>query len=73
MMINFLKKVRNLKAHNTFERYGLAKYKGEIVTLTEKGAKYLQENMDKLRYLLVNDFQWDDLKEGLGIIQNRQK
>lgn len=65
----FSQKVRNLKAHNTFERYDFAKYKKGIVTITSKGLKYLQKNMDKLRYLLVNDFQWDDLKEGLGIIQ----
>lgn len=65
----FSQKVRNLKAHDTFERYCFAKYNKGIVTITSKGSKFLQENMDKLRYLLVNDFQWDDLKEGLDIIQ----
>jgi len=65
----FSQKVRNLKAHNTFERYEFAKYKGGIVSITNKGMKYLQENMDKLRYLLVNDFQWNDLKEGLDKVQ----
>jgi predicted HNH restriction endonuclease len=64
----FSQKVRNLKAHNTFERYGVATYKDGVVTITDKGLMYLQENMDKLRYLLVNDFQWEDLKEGLDII-----
>lgn len=65
----FSQKVRNLKAHNTFEKFGFAEYKSGIVFLTSKGEKYLQENMDKLRYLLVNDFQWNDLKEGLDTIQ----
>lgn len=65
----FSQKVRNLKAHNTFEKYGFAEYKEGVVTISCKGLEYLQENMDKLRYLLVNDFKWDDLKEGLDIIQ----
>jgi len=71
----FSQKVRNLKAHNTFERYDFANYESGIVTISSKGLIYLQENMDKLRYLLVNDFQWDDLKEGLDIVQksNEQK
>ncbi len=65
----FSQKVRNLKAHNTFEKYGFAKYEGGVGTITLKGEKYLQNNMDKLRYLLVNDFHWDDLKEGLTTVQ----
>ena len=65
----FSQKVRNLKAHNTFERYNFANYKNGIVTISSKGLSYLHENMDKLKYLLVNDFQWDDLKEGLDIVQ----
>jgi predicted HNH restriction endonuclease len=65
----FSQKVRNLKAHNTFERYNFANYKSGVVTISSKGLTYLQENMDKLKYLLVNDFQWDDLKEGLDIVQ----
>lgn len=69
----FSQKVRNLKAHNTFERYEVAKYKDKIVTLTNQGLKYLEENMDKLRYLLVNDFQWNDLKEGLDMVDKSVK
>ena len=65
----FSQKVRNLKAHNTFERYGVAEYNNGVFTINDKGLKYLQENMDKLRYLLVNDFHWEDLKEGLDIIE----
>lgn len=69
----FSQKVRNLKAHNTFERFEFANYQGGIVTITPKGEEYLQENMDKLRYLLVNDFQWEDLKEGLDKVQKSTK
>jgi len=65
----FSQKVRNLKAHNTFERYGFAAYAGGVVTISNAGMTYLNSNMDKLRYLLVNDFQWEDLKEGLEIVQ----
>ncbi len=65
----FSQKVRNLKAHNTFERYSFAKYEDGIFSITKEGANYLQENMDKLKYLLVNDFQWVDLKDGLGKVQ----
>ncbi len=65
----FSQKVRNLKAHDTFERYGFAKYEGGVVTITSEGEQSLQANMDKLRYLLVNNFQWEDLKEGLDIVQ----
>lgn len=69
----FSQKVRNLKAHDTFEKYGLAKYEGGIFKITEKGLEYLQENIDKLRYLLVNDFKWEDIKEGLEIIDKSAK
>ncbi len=69
----FSQKVRNLKAHDTFEKYGLAKYEGGIFKITEKGLEYLQENIDKLRYLLVNDFKWEDIKGGLEIIDKSAK
>jgi len=57
--------VRNLKAHDTFERYGFAKYKDGRFALVKKGCDYLRENMNVIRYLLINDFKWPDLKEGL--------
>lgn len=69
----FSQKVRNLKSHKTFEKFAFANYRGGIVTITPKGEEYLQKNMDKLRYLLVNDFQWEDLKEGLDKVQKLTK
>ena len=67
--VKFSQKVRNLKAHDTFERYGYAKYDEGIFTITDKGMNYLKTNMDKLKYLLVNDFNWEDLKNGLDEVQ----
>ena len=64
----FSQKVRNLKSHDTFERHGFATYDAGVFTLEDVGARFLEENMDKLRYLLVNDFQWEDLKAGLDIV-----
>lgn len=67
---HFSQKVRNLKSHNTFEKYGYAIYNNKIVTITQVGKEFLIENMDKLNYLLINDFKWDDLKHGLEIVQS---
>jgi hypothetical protein len=60
--------VRNLKAHDTFERYGFAKYKDGVCTITYEGEEYLRKNIQSIRYLLVNDFQWEDLKDGLETV-----
>jgi len=71
----FSQKVRNLKAHDTFERYGYAKYLyidprgGNFFKITEKGIAHLRDNMDVLQYLLVNDFEWKDLQSGLLSIE----
>jgi predicted HNH restriction endonuclease len=69
----FSQKVRNLKAHNTFDRHGYAEYKNRTFYITPEGEKYLKNNMDKLIYLLVNDFSWEYLKEGLDIVENSTK
>lgn len=63
----FSQKVRNLKSHKTFEKNDVARYQQGTVSITEFGQKILQENTDKLNYLLTNDFQWEDLKLGLDI------
>ena len=69
----FSQKVRNLKSHNAFERMEVAKYNNNTVAMTEIGKEYLYKNMDTLRYLLLNDFAWDDLQNGLQIIQTITK
>ncbi len=69
----FSQKVRNLKAHDTFERFGYATYKGELrngyVEITEAGKSHLKQNEEVLKYLLVNDFTYADLSENLRRVE----
>jgi len=67
----FSQKVRNLRSHETFERYKFAKYKNGRFYITKEGEKYLFENMQVIKYLLVNDFPWDDLKNSLTTIYKK--
>jgi len=72
----FSQKVRNLKAHNTFERFGYAAYKGDArngyVEITKDGEKHLQAHRDILNYLLINDFSYLDLTENLKQVEENQ-
>lgn len=67
----FSQKVRNLKSHETLERYNFAKYTNGRFYILKEGEKYLSENKQVIEYLLVNDFQWDDLKKGLDTIYKK--
>ncbi len=74
----FSQKVRNLKAHNTFEKFGYAQYKGvsknSYVEITDDGKQHLKQNEDILKYLLINDFTYTDLTENLRkVAQNQNK
>ena len=72
----FSQKVRNLKAHSTFERFGYAEYKGGprdgFVEITNDGKLHLKENQDILKYLLINDFTYTDLTENLRKVEANQ-
>lgn len=72
----FSQKVRNLRAHNTFERFGYAEYKGAArtgyVEITEQGKEHLANNQDILKYLLINDFTYQDLTANLKIIEEKK-
>lgn len=72
----FSQKVRNLKAHGTFERMGYAEYKGEArrgyVEITNDGKNHLKRNQKILNYLLVNDFEYSDLTENLKEIEKNE-
>lgn len=69
----FSQKVRNLKAHDTFERTGYAAYKRVArqgyVEITDAGKEHLEENKDILKYLLINDFSYNDLTENLKKVE----
>ena len=62
----FSQKVRNLVSHNTLEKFGFASYKKitnqGYLTITHKGLKYLDFNINTIKYLLQNNFCWDDLR-----------
>ncbi|MDR1390561.1 MAG: HNH endonuclease [Treponema sp.] len=66
----FSQKVRNLKSHETFERLGYAEYTDGTYFINQKGERYLDENQDILKYLLINDFSYPDLVESLQTISN---
>jgi hypothetical protein len=72
----FSQKVRNLKAHSTFERFGYAEYKGGprdgYVEITNDGKLHLKQNQDILKYLLINDFTYTDLTENLRQVEKNQ-
>lgn len=76
----FSQKVRNLRAHGTFERFGYAEYHGNAkrgyVEITDLGNQHLKQNQNILTYLLINDFSYSDLKDNLVKIEinkNRQQ
>jgi len=62
----FSQKVRNLRSHKTLdERHLFSTYKrvsnNGVHTITETGRGYLIQNMEAVRYLLNNNFPYDDL------------
>lgn len=60
----FSQKVRNLKSHNTFERLNYAEYRNGCFVINDNGRRYVQDNIDIIKYLLSNDFNWNDLRTG---------
>ena len=74
----FTQKVRNLKSHDTLENLGVATYSklpGErsgSFTLTNGGKKYLDENIDVVKYLLNNDFESEDLKQAFNVVSSNK-
>jgi len=59
----FSQKVRNLKSHDTLLNAGYAEYyyDNQCYRITEKGIKYLEDNIDAMNYLLNNSFDYDDV------------
>lgn len=70
----FSQKVRNLVSHSTLEREKYAKHKDGVFILTRTGRDYLNEKYTVFKYLITNDFEWEDLKKGLNEVEkNRNK
>ncbi|MDR3173854.1 MAG: HNH endonuclease [Treponema sp.] len=69
----FSQKVRNLKSHGTFERFGYAEYRDGIFFLLQAGKEHLSKKQDILKYLLVNDFSYTDLVENLRIVSDNKR
>lgn len=69
--------VRNLKSHNTFEREGFAKFEDGVYKINDLGRAYLAKHRDAVEYLFGNNFEFEDLKEGLdklnqGIVEDKE-
>lgn len=66
--------VRNLVAHHTIDEKGLGyvvyEHRGSngFFSITESGQDYLHNNLSALNYLLDNQFQYQDLVDGLQTI-----
>ncbi len=73
----FSQKVRNLRAHDAFERTGYAKYSGALrnsaVTISPAGKKHLEDNHEILTYLLTNDFEYADVQKNLREIESSER
>jgi len=63
----FSQKVRNLVSHRTLENKGLASYKkvgkDGLHKITEKGEKYLLENINNFSFILDNNFNEEQRKD----------
>jgi predicted HNH restriction endonuclease len=70
----FSQKVRNLVSHSTLEREKYATHKNGVFKIIAAGKKYLGEKYDVVRYLITNDFEWEDLKKGFNEVEkNKEK
>ncbi|MDR3244057.1 MAG: HNH endonuclease [Elusimicrobiota bacterium] len=69
----FSQKVRNLKSHNTFEKYDYAEYKNEQFYITTNGRNHVNQNKDILEYLLNNNFEYIDLLKNFDKIEKDKK
>ena len=65
----FSQKVRNLVSHRTLERKGLATYekigKDGLHKITDKGERYLVENINNFAFIINNNFNEKQRKQAL--------
>lgn len=69
----FSQKVRNLVSHDTLGREKYASHKNGTFQILAKGKKYLEQKYDVVRYLITNDFEWEDLKAGFNEVEKNKK
>lgn len=69
----FSQKVRNLVSHSTLEKENYATHKNGTFQISANGRKYLKEKYDVVRYLITNDFDWIDLKNGFNDVEKNKK
>lgn len=72
---HFDQKVRNLKSHSTLDGPGYATYSKDIgrggFEITAKGREFLRSNINAVRYIMSNNFEWNDLKASLNKLMER--
>ena len=69
----FSQKVRNLKSHDTLERDGYAIYSDGQFQITSKGALFVENNIESIRYLLHSGFDYDDVRHVFGEFATKPK
>jgi len=76
---HFSQKVRNLVSHRKLDRLGYAVYtpktkdKAGFIQITPNGKKHLSQHIDSIKYLLSNNFDWDDVRSGLVDVADTKK
>lgn len=69
----FTQIVRNLKSHNTLLKLGYATYEATHYTITQKGINFVNNNIDNIRYLFDEGFNFYDMLEAFKIITENPK
>lgn len=69
----FSQKVRNLRSHETFERYNLAEYKNNKYYITEKGKQFLEDKSEEYEYINSGSFSTDEqVKANEKLLKNNK-
>lgn len=69
----FSQKVRNLRSHETFEKYNLAEYKNNKYYITEKGKQLLEDKSEEYEYINSGSFSTDEqVKANEKLLKNNE-
>lgn len=69
----FSQKVRNLRSHQTFERYDLAEYRENKYFLTENGRTFLENKMEEYEYINTGYFDEKNQEQANEKLLNNEK